>query len=537
MKTMKKIFSLLLLGAMGMTATAQNVNYNIISEKDTTISVIVEDIKLGSRDIHRILYEFPSTDAESKPVNISGAVWIPSNVYDGSAPCDGVVLYNHFTHTKAAERASVVGEELCNGLLSSPLKPNYILVISDYLGFGITEDRPQAYLCGDINARSSLDGLVAARQLMEDMQIPQGKYLFNMGYSQGGTETMFVAKLRDMEYKDRGITFDKTFSGGGPLDFDKSYTEVVSNGQTAAPGGLVLLLVSLNENYHLGLDYKQVFKEPLASHIDDWILSKDYNLTEVRELIGSDSLKHYLQPDYLDINSEAAKVLRQKLKDITLTNGWEPDATQNYFIEHSRHDEYVPIQSVRNIFSWMKGKGFKKSIVPGKTNLQTNTAVFKLGHIASGIVWFIQTAAAIQVWPVLYYEGEQNRYYHDVVKDMNLMKAVKMLESLGVDLRQIKGGGGGGGSFWDFITELAKTLAKVDLTIADLYEMLDDSGISITDVMEVYAYLSSTKAESVLQSAENNIEAPIYLMRQYEQALATWFLTAGIDVNYKTWGW
>ena len=148
--------AILTLAAPALTAHAEDYTYNIISEKDTTISLVVSGTNLGSRDIHRYLYEFPSVDAEGKPVNISGAVWVPKNIYDGTAPCDGVVLYNHYTHLSADERISVLGEEFCNGLLSSPLKPNYIFVISDYLGFGITADRPQAYLCGETNARNSL---------------------------------------------------------------------------------------------------------------------------------------------------------------------------------------------------------------------------------------------------------------------------------------------------------------------------------------------------------------------------------------------
>ena len=87
------------------------------------------------------------------------------------------------------------------------------------------------------------------------------------------------------------------------------------------------------------------------------------------------------------------------LKSISVTEGWEPDITKRYYIEHSRHDNYVPIQSVRGIIPRMTEKGFKPTIVPGKSNLQTATLVFKLKHQQSGIVWAIQTLAAIQFWP------------------------------------------------------------------------------------------------------------------------------------------
>ena len=537
---MKKLFSLLILGLASLTALADNAAYTIKFERDTTISVNLQGINLGSRDIHLIHYEYPSKDIEGKAVTISGSVWVPKNIYDGTDPCDGVILYNHFTQTKAIVQPSIYGEEVCNGLLASPLKPNYILVISDFIGFGSTVDRPQAYLCGDVNARNSLDGLVAARQLMQEHEIPQGKYLFNMGYSQGGTEAMFVAKLRDMEYQQ--ITFDKTFAGGGPLDFEKAYTEMVKAKRSSYVTGIVLMLVSLNENYKLGLDYKEVFLEPLASNIDEWICSKKYGPFEVNDKIGNDSLKFIIQPDYLDINSEPAKALREKLRDITLTNGWDIDPTQHYFIQHSRHDTYVGVQSVRSIVGFMtSGDKFKASLVPGKTGLQTNLITFKVDHQISGAIWAVQTAAALQLWPVIYYDGEQNPYYHNIVKDLTLLKAVKTLEGMGIDLRKlINGSGDSGGDIFSIYAKIEDMLKKVDLTFSDFIEMITDSGITANDLIEVITYLTTNPeaAARALDVSTYDETAPaFYLLRQYEQTLATWLLGAGLDVQYDKWGW
>jgi len=32
-------------------------------------------------------------------------------------------------------------------------------------------------------------------------------------------------------------------------------------------------------------------------------------------------------------------------------------------------------------------------------------------------------------------------------------------------------------------------------------------------------------------------KAAVFLMKQYEQTLANWFMMAGYDVNYNQWGW
>jgi len=286
-----------------------------------------------------------------------------------------------------------------------------------------------------------------------------------------------------------------------------------------------------------------------------------------------DSLHNLIQPAYMDLESNEAKAFMDALEKINLMNGWEPDSTQNYFIAHSRHDDFVPVQCVRAIIPWMKKNGFKQSLVPGKTHLQTNMLMFKLDHTKAAIVWLIQTVAAIQFWPVVYYEGEQNRYYHNVVHDLNLMKVIKYLESWGIDLRKIIQQSSNApaietavtesiadgtldpegsvrqlqnfrrASFFDVLSQISDILAKVDLTIEDVFQMLDDSGITVADIAQVYAYLTTnpdaeTEGAAPLQIPfTEQIEAPIYLLRYFEQTLANWLLLGGMDVEYEKWGW
>ena len=546
-KDMRKlILTALLTAGVGLSASAQNA-YKILSECDTTVKAKIEKVTLGSRDVRHFVYEYPSKDGDGLPVTISGIVMVPADIANGTTPCDGIILFNHHT-IGSPEQAPSQGElDVPSGILANPLKPNYIIVMSDYIGYGSSIDHQTAYLCGDTNARNCLDGLLAARQLLDDKQIPQGRFLFNMGYSQGGTESMYIAKLRDMEYKDRGITFDKTFSGGGMLDCEDDYSAYIEKDQCDDINDVVMFLISVNENCHLGIDYHDLFKEPLASHVQEIIETKSKSVFSRIGVSDLDSLHQIIQPAYMDRKSDAYKALKAKLAEIKITNGWEPDTTQRYFIEHSRHDNYVPVKCARTIIPWMKSKGFTPSLVPGKTNLQTNTIVFKLKHQPSAAVWFVQTMAAVQAWPVIYYEGEQNRYYHDVVKDLNLMKVVKFLESLGIDLRKMFNTSQARAfvaaprraSFFDLLNQIQDTLAKVDLTIYDVIEMILDAGITPEDIMEVYNYIKGTEVSSARETVMlgEHVEVPVYLLRQYEQTLADWLMLGGIDVQYSQWGW
>ena len=201
---MKKIlFTLTAFLSSLLSVQAEEAAYAVLSEKTETVKAKLEGVTLGSREVKRIAYEYPSTDVEGRAVKASGAIVIPTNVLNGSAPCDGIIMYNHQTLDRPAHVPSQGGPGLnpINIALACPLKPNYIFVAADYLGYGSSIDSGISYICGDTNSRNALDGLLAARQLLEDRQIPQGKYLFNVGYSQGGTVSMFAAKLTDTEEK------------------------------------------------------------------------------------------------------------------------------------------------------------------------------------------------------------------------------------------------------------------------------------------------------------------------------------------------
>ena len=537
----KTTIILLALIASVLTSAAQDINYKIIYDRDTVVKVRVGDFSLSSRSVRRIIYEYPSKDADGKPATISGVIMIPSNIIDGT-PCDGIMLFNRATLGSPEDCPSAGNQELINGLIVNPLQPNYILVMSDFIGYGSSSQYPMFYHSGDVNARNSLDGLLAARQILTDENLPQGKYLFNLGFSQGGSEALYVARLRDMEYKDKGVTFTKTFAGGGPTDYVVAYQEYVQKDWCEDCKDVVMMLISTVKNGHMNIAWKDLFKEPLASGVEEFIKTKEKSTLGDYGVSMQDSLHNLLQPAYMDVETPQAKALMAQLEKINLMNGWEPDTTQNYFIEHSRHDNYVPIQCVRAIIPWMKEKGFTPSIVPGKTNLQTNTMVFKLNHSLSAIVWLIQTVAAIQFWPVLYYEGEQNRYYHDIVGDLNLMKVIKTLESWGIDLKKVVNDGGFARrktNAFDLIPNINEILGKVDLTTNDLEEMCDDSGITQADLIMAFLYLKAgigAREYAPGTTLEETVEAPLYLLRSYEQQLANWFLLAGYDVNYNLWG-
>jgi hypothetical protein len=138
------------------------------------------------------------------------------------------------------------------------------------------------------------------------------------------------------------------------------------------------------------------------------------------------------------------------------------------------------------------------------------------------------------------------------------MKVIKTLESWGIDLRKliknINGSrpleaqsitrGGVLSTLMGIVPGIKDALAKVDLTPEDAEEMLEDAGITVGDIMEVVTYFllspsTARETDSVLSVYPFNedVEAPVQLLRLYEQTLANWFLLAGYDTDYNSWGW
>jgi len=147
------------------TAQAPVDGVRVINETDTVWHFGYEGLDLYSRPIHRIDIAYPSTDLEGNPVELSGYVAIPADLYSGEQPVDGIMLYNHYTQLRfndAPTRGYAFVEDLA---IATPLRPNYIVVASDFYGFGLTEGLGQYYCYGTANGQASIDCLLAARRM------------------------------------------------------------------------------------------------------------------------------------------------------------------------------------------------------------------------------------------------------------------------------------------------------------------------------------------------------------------------------------
>lgn len=514
----------------------------------------------SERPIIKVNYVYPSQDPWGEPITLSGTMLIPEEIWNGTANSEGILMVHHYTKFNRDEAPTIENGAIENMLLSNPLKPNYIIVESDFYGFGATVRFPQAFLQGLVNARSSLDGLLAARDLLNEQSIGYGPLCFNIGYSSAGYDALAAQKLRDLEYADR-ISFDKTFSGGGPSDVCEAYRLYVEIDSTAYNAVPLLLMVCTKEIQKLDdIDYADVFQPYISGRIDELILSKAYSSWPVCDSIGREKKVHeILSETFCDLQSEESMRIQDILRGFNLTrDDWTPDPTQRIYLFHSRGDDYVPVQCARPMIPFLKSKGFEPSIIPGKTNLQTNFVVTNMGHLKATLVYFVQTLAAIEAWPQMYRDGQLKPIYQAVLDRIDVndpVTVLRYLDTCGFDCRAIINGllaymseasGSEGTGNIDLIAltiKLNEALVKAGLTFQDLTEMTYDSGIDIMQLFtSLIAYLSETPdTEDVVteDSETENVQAArlLRLVRTsaqvpsdtYEQQLRQWLRDGGVE--------
>lgn len=512
---------------------------------DRTSVFIYDSQQLFTRETQQINFVYPSTDPDGNAITLSGSILMPQNIFNGEAKSEGILLFNHFTIFDKDECPTRGYFYLEDMFLANPLNPNYIVVESDFYGFGVTERFPQAYLQGMCNSRANLDCLIAARRILGDMGIDYGPLTFNIGYSSGGFDAMATQKCRDMEYITEAW-FDKTFAGGGPYDIKECYRQYVIQDETAYNAVPLLLMTSLNETQKLGLSYDDIFQPEVAELIDVVVMSKDYSSWPVCDRVGREKKIHeILSEPYCDLSSPESAFVQGLMDKLSIANGWIPDASQHIYLMHSRGDDYVPVESARPILSFLSQSGYTPSIIPGKTNLQTNFVIRDMGHLSATLVFLAQSVAAISAWPYMYDNRMLKPEYQQIYDAMDnlpeLVQVLRQMESmLGVDLRPaIKeilsylplGEDGETPATLDVATlkqAIASAMSSLDVPVTDFYEMLKDSGYDVDELLSNFvSYLNEessgakrANAPARLMQAVDNMETTPQL--QNERQLFNW---------------
>lgn len=297
-------------------------------------------------------FEYPSVDPYGKSVTLSGSIVVGDEVEADGKQAAGMVLYNHFTVFQKDQCPSLGDLGIVLKVVGSKL----IAVAPDYYGFGVTGDKNQAYCMSRTNAQSSVDALLAARQLLKEKGYKWGDFLFNLGYSEGGQTAMGVVRLVAEKYPDIKITH--TVAGAGPYDIGETYRQLVSSGETSMPSTVISTLLAYNEYNELDVDNNEMFLDPILDNILIYLLSKDYKRDDLEGKLASYKIADWINPTLLDFKSDLSQKFMEVFENENLSKGWKPRGDERISLVHNKLDACVPYANTTQMAEFFKQAGF-----------------------------------------------------------------------------------------------------------------------------------------------------------------------------------
>ncbi len=363
--------------------TDENISKDIIQA-----ARVYETVRYEKEKTTAYNFEYPSTDPFGKQVMLSGTITVGDEVTE-SDPGKGLMLYSHYTIHRADECPTEGGLDLQKFVTGSGL----ITISPDFYGFGVTEDKPQAYCISAVNAQAAIDALIAAKTLLPTLGYKwDDSVLFNLGYSQGAQTALAIVRLIDERYRDLHITY--TFAGGGLYDIPTTYKKMLSTDGSDLPSSIISVLLAYNEYGNLNIPYSQLFKEPLLSHFDEWFHSKKYTTSEIDYKLGSSSFSQLVTADLLDLNSNIAERFMKEFERDNLCKGWIPRKENRFLLVHNTKDTTVPMENTKNLYQFLSDQGIPKANI--SYNVSNMSFLNNRNPHAMGAVFF-----AINVIPVI----------------------------------------------------------------------------------------------------------------------------------------
>jgi hypothetical protein len=314
-------------------------------------------------------YKYQSVDAQNKPITLSARVLWGGNklwkLYE--AKPDYILLSPHFT---------IADEYICptsgRGIESLFMAGNLLLILPDYLGFGVTKDSPQPYVNHGLCAQNSIDALTAGYHVFCDkanVKMENDWKLYVAGVSQGGGNALAIHKWLDThESFADNWRFAYSYCGAGPYSPSLTFREYFKQKKHPYPVVFPIVIKSMMMSYPEILGkYKEedFFSDSYLSHkaeIDEMVNSKLYTSDQINtkffsyyphtgesDVKGGEEilLTDILSTEAQDLNSDICKALFECFDKNDLTTGWTPK--HPIYLFHGKSDQIVPYANAQAV--------------------------------------------------------------------------------------------------------------------------------------------------------------------------------------------
>jgi pimeloyl-ACP methyl ester carboxylesterase len=174
--------------------------------------------------VHEIVH--PTTGPNGERTDASGAVLVPSG-----ADCTGpypVLSYSRGTDRDRSRTMVDTTERETQAIAGFFAARGYVVVASDYLGYGKSSFPYHPYLHAGSEARTTIDALLAGRALLARLGVAESGRVFLAGYSQGGHAALAAQRAIERDRPPGVPAVTATGAMSGPYDLAGSFAEVAA---------------------------------------------------------------------------------------------------------------------------------------------------------------------------------------------------------------------------------------------------------------------------------------------------------------------
>lgn len=294
------------------------------------IAGIIPDVQTGV-NVYSISY---NTTFKGQDVVASGLIAIPS--VSGTYP---VLTYQNGTNTLHSAAPSVDPEGVLYQLSEYMASTGYVVVMTDYLGFGASDQMAHPYLHKESTVQTIIDMLYALKEFDEDIAkgITVSNEYFLLGYSQGGWATLALLEELDKNYKQE-FSVKAASCGAGPYDLNYFNATLLSLTEYPMPVFLGYISNAYAEYDLFSNSLTEIFNEPYASRIPG--LYDGLHSSEQINAQLTDTIAGLFIADY--ISGYSTSPVYQGVRDALTANsieGWNSSVPLLFL--HGTADTYV----------------------------------------------------------------------------------------------------------------------------------------------------------------------------------------------------
>lgn len=326
---------------------------------------VIPQTKLYDVDYYALTYL--TKDPGGNLINASGLLLVPKKSSGGTSPLlslhHGTLVYEPWAPSYANGTIIGTGDETQIGFVAA--STGYIVMMPDYLGYGVSINTFHPYVHAQTLAGASIDLIRASKKFLTQHNIAVNNQLFLGGYSEGGYATLATQRQIETNLASE-FTITAAESGSGPYNMSAtSAAAFASTGMTGItdPLYLAFLLKAYDRYYNTPSQISSYLTTTALACTNSYFTgtygilfsSSPPGYTLFNNCVNTMTTNVILQQTFLDaFNNGGETTLKVNIAKNDIYD-WRPQVPTRLF--YSPSDEVVPGSNTTITYNTMRGNG------------------------------------------------------------------------------------------------------------------------------------------------------------------------------------